>query len=144
MLNSIHPRRTRRCGDTCALAGIHIPMFGSRIPAILTGIFLSFIPCIFHAQSVRYVAPTGNDAGSCTLRTAPCRLISYAVGEAEDGDTIKVMVGTYLDAVVIEKTLTIEGDYGPGFIRNETLDPIRTVIDGGSANRPISIAMSPV
>jgi len=45
--------------------------------------------------TTRYVAPSGNDSGTCTSPTSPCRTIQYAVNKAASGDTILVAGGVY-------------------------------------------------
>ena len=48
--------------------------------------------------TVRYVAPTGDDAGNdCTHPGNPCRTIQHAVDVAQPGDEIRVAAGTYTD-----------------------------------------------
>jgi hypothetical protein len=41
-----------------------------------------------------YVAPDGNDSGSCTS-SAPCRTINYAIVQMREGDELYVKPGTY-------------------------------------------------
>jgi parallel beta-helix repeat protein len=55
----------------------------------------------------RYVSPTGTDAGNCTV--SPCRTITYAVGQAADGNTVSVAAGTYGESVSVTKKLSLVG-----------------------------------
>src|ERR1700730_18696013 len=40
-----------------------------------------------------YVATNGNNSGNC--QTAPCKTITYAIGQAHTNETISVAIGTY-------------------------------------------------
>jgi len=51
----------------------------------------------------------GTDTGDCTSSAAPCQTITYAVGQAVDGDTIHVGAGTYPELVSVTKSLVFEG-----------------------------------
>lgn len=45
---------------------------------------------------IRYVATTGNNVGNnCTNPALPCKTITYAVNQAQAGNTISVSTGTY-------------------------------------------------
>jgi hypothetical protein len=59
----------------------------------------------------RYVAPTGNDTGNdCTNPANPCATIAHAVAQANDGDTLDLAEGTYVEpGLVIDKNLLIQG-----------------------------------
>lgn len=63
----------------------------------------------WHSKSVRYVARSGSDSGTCQKK--PCRTIGYAVGQANPGDTIDVSHGTYTESVLITKELSLEGHH---------------------------------
>lgn len=68
------------------------------------------------AQSTRFVAPAGDDAGDCTNAASPCETVGYAIGESEDGDSIELAAGEYTETVTIsglELTIRGAGD-GPG------------------------------
>jgi hypothetical protein len=88
---------------------------------------------------VRYVAGGGADTGDCTSDAAPCATLLYALGRAGDGDTVRIGQGTYPGAVTVTRSVTLEGDYGPGFVRAPQRDPARTVLDGGGNARPLTI-----
>jgi hypothetical protein len=57
----------------------------------------------------RYVAPTGTDTGACTAHAHPCATISYAVGQANAGNTVNVAAGTYHETVALTKPLVLKG-----------------------------------
>lgn len=65
---------------------------------------------IAHAAStMRYVATSGIDSGSCDSKSTPCRTIQYAIGQASSGDTVNVASGTYAEAITIDKSLILLG-----------------------------------
>lgn len=70
----------------------------------MTGVTAASVP------RTLYVAPTGSDAGTCTL-AAPCLTIGHAVAAAAPGDTIVVEAGTCHEAVVVGKRLTLAGHH---------------------------------
>ena len=102
----------------------------------------------------RYVAPNGNDNGTCTSSSSPCQTIQYAVNQSNSGDTILVAAGTYsyeqrtdtcqfllTRAVVcfVDKGLTIKGGYSKG---NWSIsDPVNnlTTIEGQGMYRGIAV-----
>ncbi len=56
-----------------------------------------------------YVNATGGvDTGSCP-KAAPCATITYALGQAASGATIKVAAGNYPEQLVIDKSVSIVG-----------------------------------
>jgi hypothetical protein len=57
--------------------------------------------------TIRHVATTGSDAGSCLSK--PCATIDYAIGQASAGDTIKVARGSYHQTVQITKPIRLLG-----------------------------------
>jgi parallel beta-helix repeat protein len=61
----------------------------------------------FGGGTTRLVATSGTDSGSCT--TSPCKTIGFAVGQANDGDTVSVSAGTYAESVTIAKDLSLVG-----------------------------------
>ncbi len=104
--------------------------------------------------TTRYVAPNGNDSGSCTSPSNPCRTIQYAVNQSISGDTILVAAGTYTyepsvdkcsflitRAVVcfVDKHLSIKGGYSGG--NWSYSDPVNflTIIDGYNQYRGVAI-----
>lgn len=49
----------------------------------------------------RYVAPSGNDSGDCSQSALPCLTIQYAVDQANEGNTVHIASGTYVNPVVV-------------------------------------------
>jgi hypothetical protein len=45
--------------------------------------------------TVRYVAPSGVNAGACNVAANPCQTLGYAVDQGADGDIIKMQIGSY-------------------------------------------------
>jgi len=84
---------------------------------------------VAHASgTIRYVAPTGSDSGSCDNSATPCATLQYAVDRAEVDDEIRLAGGTYTGVsdrprddvdttgnvtqlVYISTTLAIRGGY---------------------------------
>ncbi len=100
------------------------------------------------ASTVRYVSPTGDDSGTCTSATSPCRTVQYAVDQAASGDEIHIATGTYTDihvrnstdqVVYISKTVTLRGGYSADF---DAWDPAQypTTLDARSAGRVLYIS----
>jgi hypothetical protein len=83
------------------------------------------------AGTTRYVAPTGSDTGDCSVSATPCLTIGYAVGQAQDGDTISIAAGTYAEHLDIEKNLTLVG-----------AGASTTAIDGSTSGTVVTIGIS--
>lgn len=49
----------------------------------------------------RYVDPSGTDTGDCSQPALACRTIQYAVDQANEGNTIHIATGTYVDPVTV-------------------------------------------
>lgn len=62
-------------------------------------------------EQIRYVTTTGIDTGNdCTAPANPCLTLAHAVSQANDGDTIDMATGTYIEpGLLIEKNLIIRG-----------------------------------
>lgn len=90
------------------------------------------LPAYAQTGAILYVAPNGDDSGSCTDPDAPCRTVQYAVDQANSGDGIRIAGGTYSDihavpapgyypfppsngmitqTVYLDKTLILRGGY---------------------------------
>ena len=52
---------------------------------------------------------TGHDTNSCASVAVPCATIGHAVSLASSGETIHVAAGTYVEQLVISKSVTIVG-----------------------------------
>jgi hypothetical protein len=61
------------------------------------------------AGTLRHVATTGADTGSCTSPASPCLTVNYAVSQAIAGDTVQVAAGTYPEMVNVDRSLTFVG-----------------------------------
>ena len=70
-----------------------------------------------------YVATTGVDTGACLVN--PCLTVTYAMGQAADGDRIHIAAGTYYEYLTIAKSISLIG-------AQENL----TLIDGGAPAAP--------
>ena len=81
----------------------------------------------------RYVSPNGSTTGNClrvqanppatTSHSYPACTLSRAIEVAQPGDTIRMAVGEYTEAVVITKSLTILGGY-PATFATGTNEPV--------------------
>jgi Periplasmic copper-binding protein (NosD) len=60
------------------------------------------------SRSTLFVSPSGSDTGPCSW-ASPCQTIGHAVDAAAPGSRIVVRAGTYHEAVVIPKRLTVVG-----------------------------------
>ncbi len=104
--------------------------------------------------TVRYVsAATGQDSGDCTVDTAPCKTIQYAVDQASPGDEVRIAVtdntitNTYTgsgDSVVtVDKSLTLRGGYlYLHLIPNNatwTATSLPVLVDGQEVRRGITV-----
>jgi parallel beta-helix repeat protein len=83
------------------------------------------------ASAVRYVSPTGADAGGCVA--SACLTINYAVGQANAGDTISVAAGTYAETVMVTKRLALIGADGATIDAAGQTSPPNAVVISGSA-----------
>ncbi len=62
------------------------------------------------AQTTRFVAPTGADAGNCSDAASPCQTVGYAISESENGDVLELAAGEYTESLEINGLdLTIRG-----------------------------------
>ncbi len=83
---------------------------GVSIAAALAAALLAVTPALAAGPPRLYVSPTGSDASSCSW-AAPCKTIGKAIGDAAPGSIIIVRRGTYHEAVVIPKKLTVIGHH---------------------------------
>jgi hypothetical protein len=100
------------------------------------------------AGSTRYVAPSGdNTDNDCTAQAAPCQTIQYAVDQADAGDTISIVTGTYDESVQIRKSLTLLGSGATGSGRStidgDGSDP-SIFVDGIDTNSPPNVTVEQV
>lgn len=72
-------------------------------------IFFSVIytPSVFAID--RLVSPTGTDTGDCSAGN--CLTVTYAIAQANAGDRILVASGIYPEAIIINKSITLQGNF---------------------------------
>lgn len=83
------------------------------------------------AGTTRYVSKTGVDVGNCTA--SPCLTITYAVAQANAGDTVSVATGTYAESVSVTKMLTLAGHGATIDAAGQASPPNAVVISGAGA-----------
>ncbi|MFN8442449.1 MAG: GNAT family N-acetyltransferase [Caldilineaceae bacterium] len=88
---------------------------------------------------VVYVAPTGNDAGACEDRNAPCQTILYANVQVADGGEIRVAAGIYPEFIQIMRTITMTGGFSPDNWDTPNWQVNQTILDGQHNFRPLTI-----
>lgn len=80
-------------------------------------------------------ATTGNDGNSCLSTSSACKTITGAVNKALSGDTINVSAGTYIENVVVSKSLAINGaGQSRTIVEPSTSDPTGFTSAGGAFN----------
>lgn len=89
----------------------------SRAPrAVLLGCLLSVAVAAPASAATVNVSPDGADS-SCARDGSPCRTLTRAVSLAEDGDTIRLAKGGYVEPpVVVDKADITIGGAGPGTV----------------------------
>ena len=110
--------------------------------------FLLLCLATYASAQTRYIAATGTDTtNDCTLPGNPCASITYAVSQANAGDTIFVASGTYnfTDAQVIDKSVIVMGQDSllKPVITATALDVIQVTADSVSiSNLRIEMGLS--
>ncbi len=134
------------------LSGLLLALLGLRSASATSG----------SAAVVRYVAPTGTDAGNdCTRPASPCRTIQHAVDQAGSGDEIRVAAGRYDDLhrrpaptgypgvapggevtqiVYLTRTLVLRGGFAPPDWTTPDPQNHPTILDARKKGRGILIA----
>ncbi len=82
-------------------------------------------------QGDRYVATSGEDElNNCTDPNNPCQTVGYALVLANPGETVRVAAGTYMENLLVDRQVTLEGGYSgpPDWTRD--LVAHETVLDG--------------
>jgi hypothetical protein len=112
------------------VAGLALPIL-AVLPRGLQGV----TPARAHPGTLYVDKATGSDDSDCSNPATPCATISYAVGQATDGDTVLIAAGTYTENVTYDsKTLTIRGGHttsGTTWLSGTG----ETVVDGNDADR---------
>lgn len=62
-----------------------------------------------HHNDVVYVSTLGKDTNHCGTSKHPCRTVSKGVRQANAGDTVKVLPGSYAEMVTVTKSVTLVG-----------------------------------
>jgi len=76
---------------------------------LITCLLLVTLPILTaHAATNRYVDKTGTDSGTC-LSSSPCLTITYAMSQSDDGDTIYIGAGTFVENLYLAKNLSFIG-----------------------------------
>ena len=115
------------------------------IPVGLATLFLAFLlgglrtAIPIHADpGTLYVDGTsGSDTTPCTVPSAPCATIGYALSQARDGDTILVARGTYTENLTLTRTLDLLGSHAPDWATRCLTAPSSLVNGGG--NGPVLV-----
>jgi predicted GH43/DUF377 family glycosyl hydrolase len=106
-----------------------ILLSGWLILALIAG--LATVHLTQAAPVFRYVdQASGADTPTCGTKAAPCQTVTHALAErANEGDTIRVAQGNYLENPDINKSLTLEGGYeAAGWTRD--VGSFVTTLDG--------------
>jgi hypothetical protein len=82
-----------------------------------------------------YISGTGNDTGACQI-TAPCRRLSYAIGQTTTGGVINVLSAGLFGTVNITKSISIVADGVEALLQSASACP------PGSGNAVICISGS--
>ena len=98
------------------------------------------------ARADRFVATGGVDAGNdCTLVGTPCATIAFAVSQATPGEVVSVSAGSFAEAVVVDKALTLRGAQAGIAVAGRTAGgPAETVIDARGLLAAVSVTSSDV
>jgi hypothetical protein len=120
----------------------------SNLAAAMVMLWLCASSSAQAADTLRYVAKTGNDAGNnCTVSANPCKTIQYAIDLAVTSDQIWVAGGGYTGegegpVITVAKTITLYGGWngapsGPP-LRDPNANP--TTVDGENTRRGVFIS----
>ncbi len=82
----------------------------AAIATALAAVLLGAAPVAAVSPGKLWVSTTGSDGGPCSY-AAPCRHINHAIDVAAPGTTIIVRRGSYHEAVVIPKKLSLVGHH---------------------------------
>jgi hypothetical protein len=81
------------------------------------------------AATNRFVAVGGSDTGNdCSNMGSPCATIQHAIGQSASGDFIQLGPGKYFENVIVNQSVTIQGDATIG-----------STVDGNNAGRVFGI-----
>ena len=104
----------------------------------LIGMVIAILLCtpLAGEAATRLVSPSGVDVGDCIA--LPCLTITYAVGQAVDGDGVNVAAGTYSEEATVSKKLSIVGAGNDATIIDIAPGRYAFVIEDGSSDITIS------
>ena len=117
------------------------PRVGRRLALALSlGAVLGWTPPpVARAAAILYVASTGTAYFDCLSPAQPCPTINAALSHASDGDTIRIVGGTYTsttaEVVNLTKAVTLSGGWDPTF----SVQDRDTILDGEGVRRVVSI-----
>ncbi|HZW04644.1 MAG TPA: right-handed parallel beta-helix repeat-containing protein [Anaerolineaceae bacterium] len=125
----------------------------ARLAAVLailaTSLFVSAAPAQSAAGINRYVSLNGTDNTDCSNLETPCRTITYALNQADAGDTLLLSHGVYSEHLTITKNIRIVRNpdlfcpiligFLPGFPLKPIFSPCPT-IDGSDTGRVINVS----
>lgn len=78
----------------------------------------------------RYVTTGGDDElNACIDPTDPCATVNHALSVANPGETIYIAAGTYLENVVVDRSVTLQGGYTDDF---SDMADAPTILDGSA------------
>jgi choice-of-anchor B domain-containing protein len=117
----------------------------SRTAWVVTALFVTTGVVHGHGDGdIRYLSPTGTDAGGCADAHTACRTFAYAAGQAGKGGEVWVAEGSYhIDTVqdlfyLADDATRLEGGYSPDYHhRSATAYP--TLVIGAPADMRASL-----
>src|SRR5262249_9516159 len=95
------------------------------------------------AASNRFVATTGSDTGNdCSNPSSPCATIQHAINQSSSGDVINLGPGTYSENVIVNQSVTIQGDPTRGAtVNGNTSGPVFSVDFRDTSNSFLTAAL---
>ncbi len=101
-------------------------------------------------EGVYFVSPNGADTNSGRSTEAPWATFSHAVEQMSEGDTLRVMDGTYRQSIVVDKPITIERHSGTPTIVSTlgeadvcTISAVGATVSGLTFERPVDAVGRP-
>jgi hypothetical protein len=113
---------------------------GTRLTALVVVSIAAVLPWRVpaHAAAVRRVSPTGADTGDCTVD--PCKTVGYTIDQSVDGDAIQIAAGTYAEALVVDRSVTLVGAGRWATFVDDPTDGIAASI--GSSSQSVNVTVS--
>jgi hypothetical protein len=92
------------------------------------------------------VSPFGDDLGGandCTSPDQPCKTIQQAVNMSGSGDLIELAPGTYTENVMVNQSVTIQGDFiNSSTVNGNAAGPVFVIDAQDTATNPLSATLS--